>query len=138
MSETLTDSQEIARLTKALQKQGAERRRLGEAFAKLKGERRTIHELQSLIDQQADTIDAMAEAIAKLEAGPLNQAVLNAKRSRHALSLRYGHLHRTLRGVLEGDLDDNAIVFALADVESRDWIGAQLAENDGGLGGTWP
>lgn len=119
MSDAIEQAAEIKRLTKILRKQGAEKRRLAEAYAKLKDEKRSVHEILAMAETLQDEIDRLEAMVTQFTSGGrfkmLEQAARDAKGSRAALSVRYGHLHAALRAVAP----DHP---ALRDVDDRDWM----------------
>jgi DNA repair exonuclease SbcCD ATPase subunit len=117
---------EIERLRKALSKQSKAKRRLQRAYEKLRDEKRELHEVLAIAEQLQDEVEELAAKVATYEAGSLAQAAADNRRSKQALSVRYGRIHGALRALLADSAAAADAEQALRDVESRAWVQARL------------
>lgn len=127
---------EVKRLTKIVRQQGNEIRRLNRAWRRLRDERRPVHELHAMLDQMAEAVEDLERVNAHLQDAPLSQSVRDAKRSRLALQVRYGHLCRALIALIEDPATVDDARQALLDVADGRWIRERMAARDAGTGGT--
>lgn len=113
---------EVKRLTKIVREQGKEVRRLGSAYRKLKDEKRVTHEMIAMAEQLQDEIERLEDSIDFYESDRVTQALESAKRSREALSVRYGVIHGALRALLADASAREQAEEALRNVEDRRWV----------------
>lgn len=123
---------EIARLTKVIREQSKEKRRLAAAYAKLKDEKRSTHEMVSMCEQLQEEIEALEDSVAFYESDRITQSLHNEKRSKAALSIRYGVLHRALRTLIADPAAREQAEEALRQVDDGKWIRSQLSAIDEG------